>query len=56
MALRRRDFNDVAALPAAKREIEMLVKRGYLATGDREILGPIQEAANTFISDALVTS
>ena len=41
MALRSCDFNDLAALPAAKREIEILVKRGYLATGDKEILGPI---------------
>ncbi len=54
MALRSRDFNGLAALPAAKREIEMLVKRGYLDAGDRENLGSIQEAANDFISSALV--
>ena len=50
------DFNGLAALPAAKREIEMLVKRGSLDAGDRENLGSIQEAANDFISNALVTS
>ena len=37
-------------------EIEVLVKRGYLGPRDRENLGPIEEAANNFVSDALVTS
>jgi hypothetical protein len=37
-------------------EIEVLVKRGYLDPGHRENFGAIQEAANNFISDALVTS
>ena len=37
-------------------EIEVLVERGYLDPKDRENLGPIQEAANNFISDALATS
>ena len=37
-------------------EIEVLVKRGYLDPRDRENLGPIEEAANNFVSDALVTS
>jgi hypothetical protein len=37
-------------------EIEVLVKRGYLDPRDKGNLGPIQEAANNFISDALVTS
>jgi hypothetical protein len=37
-------------------EIEVLVKRGYLDPRDRGNLGAIQEAANNFISDALMTS
>jgi len=37
-------------------EIEVLVERGYLDPKDKENFGLIEEAANTFISDALVTS
>ena len=42
--------------PRDPAEIEVLVKRGYLDPRDRENLGPIEEAANNFVSDALVTS
>ena len=37
-------------------EIEVLVERRYLDPSDKESFGRIQEAANAFISDALVTS
>ncbi len=36
-------------------EIEVLVARRYLDPKDKENFGLIQEAANAFISDALVT-
>ena len=42
--------------PRDPAEIEVLVKRGYLDPRDRENLGPIEDAANNFVSDALVTS
>jgi hypothetical protein len=51
---RRRLKRLVVSVELEPAEIEVLVKRGYLDPGDRENLGPIQEAANAFISDALV--
>ena len=53
---RRRWKRLVVRVELEPAEIEVLVKRGYLDPRDRENLGSIQEAANDFISDALVTS
>jgi hypothetical protein len=53
---RRRWKRLVVRVELEPAEIEVLVERGYLDPRDRENLGPIQEAANNFISDALVTS
>ena len=53
---RRRWKRLVVRVELEPAEIEVLVKRGYLDPRDRENLGPIQEAANDFISNALVTS
>jgi hypothetical protein len=53
---RRRLKRLVISVELEPAEIEVLVKRGYLDPKDRENFGAIQEAANNFISDALVTS
>jgi hypothetical protein len=53
---RRRLKRLVVSVELEPAAIEVLVKRGYLDPGDRENFGAIQEAANNFISDALVTS
>ena len=54
---RRRQWKRlVVSVELEPAEIEVLIKRGRLAPGDRENSGAIQEAANAFISDALVTS
>ena len=51
---RRRWKRLVVRVELEPAEIEVLVKRGYLDPRDRENLGSIQEAANDFISSALV--
>ena len=53
---RRRLKRLVVSVELEPPEIEVFVKRGYLAPKDRENFRAIQEAANNFISDALVTS
>ena len=53
---RRRWKRLVVRVELEPAEIEVLVKRGYLDPKDRVNLGPIEEAANDFISNALVTS
>jgi len=53
---RRRWKRLVVSVELEPAEIDVLVKRGYLDPGDKENFGAIQEAANNFISDALVTS
>jgi len=53
---RRRWKRLVVSVELEPAEIEVFVKRGYLDPSDRENLGAIQEAANNFISDALVTA
>ncbi len=53
---RRRLKRLVVSVELEPAEIEVFVKRGYLDPKDRENFGAIQEAANAFISDALVTS
>jgi hypothetical protein len=53
---RRRWKRLVVSVELEPAEIEVFVKRGYLDPKDRENFGAIQEAANNFISDALVTS
>ena len=53
---RRRWKRLVVSVELEPAEIEVLVKCGYLDPRDRENLGAIQEAANNFISDAVVTS
>jgi len=53
---RRRWKRLVVRVELEPAEIEILVKCGYLDPRDRGNLGAIQDAANDFISDALVTS
>ena len=53
---RRRSKRLVVRVELEPAEIEVFVKRGYLDPRDRGNLGAIQDAANDFISDALVTS
>ena len=53
---RRRVKRLVVSVELEPAEIEVFVKRGYLDPRDRRNLGAIQDAANDFISDALVTS
>ncbi len=53
---RRRCKRLVVSVELEPAEIEVFVNRGYLDPKDRENFGAIQEAANNFISDALVTS
>jgi hypothetical protein len=50
---RRRWKRLVVRVELEPAEIEVLVERGYLT--DRDNLSLIEEAANAFISDALVT-
>ena len=53
---RRRWKRLVVRVELEPAEIEVLVERRYLDPSDKENFGRIQEAANAFISDALVTS
>ena len=53
---RRRWKRLVVRVELEPAEIEVLVERHYLDPRDQENFGRIQEAANAFISDALVTS